>query len=152
MPKTPTDSRGVAISYDNSSYADFLFYLFYRSAGVFPELKTAFPLDGIAPLADDSFLPNDVATSEIENYAALYRIASTYDAHVEFTELLQQGEPRFAAFSSFLQAANANKRTRVQTVPNPKDSDRVELFRAKSVPLIIGTALGLVWLKHGVAW
>ena len=56
-----------------------------------------------------------------------------------------------AAFSSFLQAANANKRTRVQTVPNPKDSDRVELFRAKPVSLIIGTALGLVWLKHGVA-
>ncbi len=104
MPKTPTDSRGVAISYDNSFYADFLFYLFYRSAGVFPELKTAVPLDGIAPLADDSFLPNDVATSEIENYAALYRIASTYDAHVEFTELLQQGEPRFAAFSSFWQS------------------------------------------------
>jgi hypothetical protein len=40
----------------------------------------------------------------------------------------------------------------VPTVPNPKYSDRVELFRAKPVPLVIGTALGLVRLKHGVAW
>jgi hypothetical protein len=102
--QTGVVSQKATITYVKSSYADFLFYLLYRSTGVFPDLRSAVPLDGVNPFTDDSFLPNDVATSEAKSYSDLYKVASTYDAHIRLAEILAQGEPRYAAFSSFWQS------------------------------------------------
>ena len=99
---TAVDQR-VTFTYVKSPYADFLFYLFYRSTGQFPGLKSDVPLDDIAPLQDDFFLPNDAAASGITTYAELYKLASTYDARVLLTQELQKGEPHYAPFFSFWQ-------------------------------------------------
>lgn len=101
QPQTPEAS--VEITYQKSSYADFLFYLFYRSTNSYHELKTAVPLDDVPPLQDDSFLPNDVATSQIASYGDLYKTASTYDDHARLTAMLQKAEPHYLAFLSFWQ-------------------------------------------------
>lgn len=113
----------VAITYQKSSYSDFLFYLFYRSTGAFPELKNAVPLGDIAPLDDGSFLPIDAAVSGIADYSALYKLASTYDAHVLLTEMLQKGEPHYPAFLSFWQEHIAPSEERTITAWRKQGDD-----------------------------
>jgi hypothetical protein len=93
--------KPVTITYVNSPYADFLFYLFYRNAGPFSALKSAVPLDDVSQLQDDSFLPDETAASAIASYAELYKLVSTYDAHAPLTVELQKGEPHYQAFFSF---------------------------------------------------
>jgi hypothetical protein len=103
------DGQTVAISYTKSPYADYLFYLLYRSTGSFTDLSSAVPLKDISPLQDGSFLPDEVAASTVTNYAQLYDRASTYDAHVLLTEMLKKGEPQFPAFLNYWQKFIAPK-------------------------------------------
>lgn len=93
-----TVSKPVEITYAKSPYSDFLFYLFYRNTGMFPELKVAVPLEDIPVLDDSSFLPDDAAASAVTSYAELYRLAATYDDHLRLNDLLERGETHYGKF------------------------------------------------------
>jgi hypothetical protein len=93
--------KPVEITYAKSPYSDFLFYLFYRSTGMFPELKAAVPLDDLPVLDDGSFLPDDAGASAVTSYAELYRLAATYDDHLRLNDLLKRGEVHYGKFYSY---------------------------------------------------
>lgn len=94
----------VTFTYAKSPFTDYLFYLLYRSTNDYPQLKSAVPLDGIAPFNGDSFLPQDATLSNVTRYDQLYALAEKHDHPDALKALLRQGEPHFAAFMAFWQA------------------------------------------------
>jgi hypothetical protein len=93
----------VNITFVKSSYADFLFYLLYRSTGSYADLATAVPLTDIPPLDDPSYLPEDSAASGISGYSQLYKLAAGYRAHVVLLDKLTKAEPHYDAFRLYWQ-------------------------------------------------
>jgi len=91
----------ITITFAKSPYADFLFYLLYRSTGPYPDLATAVAITDIPPLDGSSFLPEDSITSGVANYAVLYQLATHHDDPARLSDMLKKAEPRYPAFYSF---------------------------------------------------
>src|SRR5580658_8098079 len=68
----------VEVRFVKSPYADYLFYLLYRSTGQFPQLETAVPLGKIASLDQLISLPEQAASAQIKSYAELYPLLEQY--------------------------------------------------------------------------
>ena len=59
----------LVVNYDDSPYADYLYFLLYRVVGPFPDLPSQVPLTGIQVFKGDTFLPVEVAQGGITTYA-----------------------------------------------------------------------------------
>jgi hypothetical protein len=91
----------ITITFAKSPYADFLFYLLYRSTGPYRDLATAVAITDISPLDGSSFLPEDSIISAVANYAVLYQLATHHDNPARLSDMLKKAEPRYPAFYSF---------------------------------------------------
>jgi hypothetical protein len=68
----------VEVRFVKSPYADYLFYLLYRSTRQFPQLETALPLGKIPSLDQLISLPEQAASAQIKSYAELYPLVKQY--------------------------------------------------------------------------
>lgn len=99
---TPGETRRhVEVHFAKSPFADYLFYLLNRSTEDFPQLKTAVPLDGVPTMDHPTFAPEDAISSNISSYSQLYQMVANYDDRARLTDIIKQGEPKYAAFEEF---------------------------------------------------
>ena len=79
LPQTArAQKRTVEVRFVQSSYADFLFYLLYRSTGQFSALVTDVPMGKIPTLDSLISLPEQAASARIGNYRQLYPLVRRY--------------------------------------------------------------------------
>jgi hypothetical protein len=120
--------HAVEVRFLKSPYADYLYYLLYRSTGKFPQLETAVPLGKIPSLDPLISLPEQAASAQIRSYAEIYallkqyrgatnRIAAMPEGNVEhfrilaysdelppyrqLDEIVHHGEATYPAFQEF---------------------------------------------------
>jgi hypothetical protein len=118
----------VKVRFVKSPYADYLYYLLYRSTGEFPQLETEVPLGKIPSLDQLISLPEQTASGQIRSYAAIYallkqyrgatnRVAAMPEGNVkhfrilaysdefppyqQLDEIVHQGEAAYPAFQKF---------------------------------------------------
>jgi len=70
--------HAVEVRFIQSPYADYLFYLLYRSPGNFPQLETDVPLGKIPTLDSLISLPEQAASAQIADYHQIYPLVRRY--------------------------------------------------------------------------
>jgi hypothetical protein len=70
--------RTVAVRFVKSPYADYLFYLFYRSSGPYKDLETAVPLGDLPTLDQNVSLPEQAASAQVTSYRQLLALLPQY--------------------------------------------------------------------------
>jgi hypothetical protein len=120
--------HAVEVRFIQSSYADYLFYLLYRSMGQFSQLETDVPMGKIPSLDQLISLPEQAASAQIRNYRQLYSmihqhrgatktivpVSETGRTHFRklaysdelpsyerLSDIVHQGEAVYPAFESF---------------------------------------------------
>jgi hypothetical protein len=73
-----TQDHPVTVRFVESPYADYLFYLLYRSTGRFPQLETAVPLGKVPTLDQLISLPEQAASDQVQSYRDLYPLVEQY--------------------------------------------------------------------------
>ena len=76
--KEKGQNHPVEVRFVKSPYADYLFYLLYRSTGQFPQLESAVPLGKIASLDELISLPEQAASGQVKTYGELYPLLEQY--------------------------------------------------------------------------
>jgi hypothetical protein len=75
--------HAVEVRFIQSSYADYLFYLLYRSMGQFSQLETDVPIGKIPSLDQLISLPEQAASAQIHHYRQLYSMIHQYRGATE---------------------------------------------------------------------
>ncbi|RDI97915.1 hypothetical protein DVT68_12505 [Dyella solisilvae] len=101
QPAVHASGSKVTLDFVASPYADFLFYLLHRDITAFPQLKSAAPLQDVAPLTSGALLPGYVFASNAKSYNDLYRVAYSYENSAALVRALKQGQSHYAAFETF---------------------------------------------------
>jgi hypothetical protein len=70
--------HAVEVRFVESPYADYLFYLLYRSTGEFSQLETAVPMGKIPSLDQLISLSEQAASAQISDYHQLYSLINQY--------------------------------------------------------------------------
>jgi hypothetical protein len=96
----------IAITFAKSPYADFLFYLLYRSAGPYPDLATAVAITDVPPLDGSSFLAEDSIISGATNYAVLYELATQSRRPCSSQRHAEESSPSLSGVLFFLGATH----------------------------------------------
>jgi hypothetical protein len=118
----------VQVHFIKSPYADYLFYLLYRSTGQFPELETTVPLGKIPTIDQLISLPEQAASSQAKSYRDLDPLLEQYQGatkaivdksdaktkrfrklaysddlppYQQLNEIVHQGEASYPAFQQF---------------------------------------------------
>jgi hypothetical protein len=79
LPQTQKQQKHVVeVRFIQSPYADYLFYLLYRSTGNFPQLETDVPLGKIPTLDSLISLPEQAASAQIADYHQIYPLVRRY--------------------------------------------------------------------------
>jgi hypothetical protein len=79
LPQTAREQkRTVDVRFIQSPYADYLFYLLYRSTGNFPQLETDVPMGKIPTLDSLISLPEQTASAQIADYHQIYPLVRRY--------------------------------------------------------------------------
>jgi hypothetical protein len=79
LPQTTREQKHkVEVRFIQSSYADYLFYLLYRSTGQFSALEADVPIGKIPTLDSLISLPEQAASAHIGNYRQLYPLVRRY--------------------------------------------------------------------------
>ena len=90
------NERPVKVRFVHSPYADYLYYLLYRSTGQFPQLRDAVPLGDIPVLNRLISLSEQAASAQIQSYRELYPLVEQYrDAKEPVLQLSVDGVPHF---------------------------------------------------------
>ena len=137
---TSQKERSVEVRFVLSPYADYLFYLLYRSTGEFSQIRSAVPLGDIPSLDQLVSLPEQAASAQIQSYGELYPLVEQYrDAkepvvrlsvdgvrhfrklgygyelppYQQILEIVRRGESSYPQFLSFWKETIAPAETRV---------------------------------------
>jgi hypothetical protein len=80
-PAQPTAAAAphpVAVRFIKSAFADYLFYLLYRTNGPYTDLPAAVPLGDAPTLDQNASVPEQAASAEVANYRQLYGLLPQY--------------------------------------------------------------------------